>query len=309
MPETSNLETADEVITLEGVTKCYPAVTAVDNLTLKILPAEIFGILGPNGAGKTTTIEIMEGLKAPDSGEVTLFHEAGTGSRQQIGVALQQTSFFRRMTVGEILKQFSSFYRHPADMEDLLARFALQDKRESFIEDLSGGQRQRLILALALINDPKILLLDEPTVGLDPQIRHTIWDLILTLKRQGKSIVLTTHYIEEAERLCDRVAIIDHGRLLALDRPARLIRQSKSTGRIEILSSRPLDETSLSALPAVYACRRQGDHYDLLTTAPYDSGEGLLQYLKREQIEVQDIRLAQASLEDVFIELTGHGLR
>src|SRR4026209_1576754 len=212
---------------LRGIRKTYKDVTAVDGLDLEVHPGECFGLLGPNGAGKTTTIEICEGLNLPDAGEVQVLGQTWAANekalRQRLGISLQETQFSEKLTVAETLRLFGSFYVHPRPLEEVLELVQLGEKRQGRVGQLSGGQKQRLALACALVADPELFFLDEPTTGLDPQSRRQLWELIEEVKRAGRTVVITTHYMDEAERLCDRVAIVDHGKVIALGTPRHLI--------------------------------------------------------------------------------------
>ena len=250
------MQSAPPALALRGLRKAYGDVVAVDGLDLEVLPGECFGLLGPNGAGKTTTIEICEGLTPPDAGEVRVLGEHwGKGQsalKQRLGISLQETQFSEKLTVVETLRLFRSFYRRPRPIEAVLDAVQLQEKRNGRVGQLSGGQKQRLALACALVADPELFFLDEPTTGLDPQSRRQLWELIEGVKRAGRTVVLTTHYMEEAERLCDRVAIVDHGKVIALGTPRDLIAGLGAQhmvefriGEVEGDSGTPLDDSLL----------------------------------------------------------------
>src|SRR4030088_2123496 len=231
------------VIEVENLTKRYGDVEAVRGVSFSVSEGEVFGLLGPNGAGKTSTVEILEGLRTPDGGRVSVCglnpQRESAALKHEIGAALQSTSLPDKLRVMEALRLFASFYRRGRKPEELLKRFGLEEKRNTFYSQLSGGQKQRLALAMALVNDPKVVFLDEPTAGLDPQVRREIYDIIEELKKEKKTILLTTHYIEEAERLCDHVAIVDHGKVIAMGTPRELKERSGAVTRITVRMARP----------------------------------------------------------------------
>ncbi len=247
------------ILEVENLVKRYGDVEAVRDVSFSVEEGEVFGLLGPNGAGKTTTVEILEGLRDPDGGRVSVCgldpQRNSQELKHEIGAALQSTSLPDKLRVMEALRLFASFYKRRRKLEDLLKRFGLEEKRNAFYSQLSGGQKQRLALAMALVNDPKVLFFDEPTAGLDPQVRREIYDIIEELKRDKKTIVMTTHYIEEAERLCDRVAIIDHGKVIAYGTPRELKARSGGTTRIEVRLSKPESNGTLKSLEGVVDAR------------------------------------------------------
>src|SRR5579864_7632685 len=247
------------ILQVENLVKRYGDVEAVRGVSFSVEEGEVFGLLGPNGAGKTSTIEILEGLRDPDGGKISVCglnpQTQSQELKHEIGAALQSTSLPDKLRVMEALRLFASFYKRRRNPEELLKRFGLEEKRNAFYSQLSGGQKQRLALAIALINDPKVVFLDEPTAGLDPQVRREIYDIIEELKKEKKTILLTTHYIEEAERLCDRVAIVDGGRLIASGTPRELKKSSAGTTRIELRLARPLADGALGKLEGVADCR------------------------------------------------------
>src|SRR6201984_3868093 len=251
---------ANPVLQVENLVKRYGDVEAVRGVSFNVEQGELFGLLGPNGAGKTTTVEILEGLRDPDGGRVSVCgldpQRESAALKHEIGAALQSTSLPDKLRVMEALRLFASFYKRGRKPEELLKRFGLEDKRNTFYSQLSGGQKQRLALAMALVNEPKVLFLDEPTAGLDPQVRREIYDIIEELKREKKTIVLTTHYIEEAERLCDRVALVDQGRVIALGTPRDLKHASAGTTRIEARLAKPVTDGALARLEGVTDCRQ-----------------------------------------------------
>jgi ABC-2 type transport system ATP-binding protein len=301
------------ILQVESLVKRYGDVEAVRGVSFNVEEGEVFGLLGPNGAGKTSTIEIMEGLRTPDSGRVSVCgldpQKKPQELKHEIGAALQATSLPDKLRVIEALRLFASFYRRHRSPEELLKRFGLQEKRNTFYSQLSGGQKQRLALAMALVNDPKVLFFDEPTAGLDPQVRREIYDIIEELRREKKTIVMTTHYIEEAERLCDRVAIVDHGTVIALGTPRELKERSGDKTRLEVRLARPEPEEILKSLEGVSEGRILGDSYILHCQRPPQAIVSLVKYLESTGNELISLEIATPSLEDVFIELTGRRLR
>ena len=295
------------------------AVVAVDGLDLGIRRGECFGLLGPNGAGKTTTVEILEGILEPSAGEVELLGMSWARDevrlRERIGVALQETRFPERLSVAEVLDLFRSFYPRSRPVAALLADVELTEKRDAWVGKLSGGQRQRLAIACALVGEPDILFLDEPTTGLDPQSRRQLWDLVLRFRGAGGTVVLTTHYMEEAERLCDRVAIIDHGRIIKEGSPAELIRGLGAQHVIEFAlegaaAGAGLGESDLLALPAVTGARLAGDGACALTvTEPARALPALIALCSGRGAALARLETRHATLEDVFVTLTGRHLR
>ena len=301
------------IVQVENLTKKYGAVEALRGVSFEVHAGEVFGLLGPNGAGKTTTIEILEGLRTPDSGRVSVCgldpQRSGTSYKQQIGAVLQSTALPEKLRVSEALKLFASFYSRRRDTTDLLRRFGLEEKRNTSYMHLSGGQKQRLALALALVNEPKVVFLDEPTAGLDPQVRREMYDIIEELRRENKTILLTTHYIEEAERLCDRVAIIDQGRVIALGTPRELKHRSAGTTRIEVRLARPESGGALRKLEGVADCRELDGSYVLHSTRVPQTIVALVKHLEAQRNELASLEISAPSLEDIFLELTGRRLR
>ena len=301
------------IIRVEDLYKNYGAVEALSGVSFAVEEGEVFGLLGPNGAGKTTTVEILEGLRTPDRGtaEVCGLDPEGAGEslKELVGAVLQSTALPAKLRVKEALDLFANFYPHRADVHKLLRRFQLEEKANAFYSELSGGQRQRLALAMSLVNDPKVVFLDEPTAGLDPQVRREIYDIIEELRRGKKTVLLTTHYIEEAERLCDRVAIVDHGRIMALGTPRELKRKSAGTTRLEVRLARPAANGTLSHLEGVSDCRESEGTYVLYSARPPQTIVALVKQLEAENNELQSLEMFSPSLEDVFIELTGRRLR
>ena len=313
-------ETVEEVvIRIEGLRKGYGEVVAVDGVNLTVNRGEVFGILGPNGAGKTTTLEMIEGLRKPDAGKIEVAgYDAVRESedlKRIIGVQLQGTALFDYLTVRETLKLFADLYGTddpPARIRQLLDVVSLTEKAKSRVEALSGGQQQRLSLALALVNDPKIVFLDEPTTGLDPQARRNLWGLIRHIRSGGKTVVLTTHYIEEAEELCDRVAIMDQGRVLISDTPLALVRSLNMDATIlasvETEPGEHLD-ADLDHLPGVTGKERNGKDLRLRTEDPQTTIIGLMELAAERGMHLRNLSVRSANLEDVFITYTGRELR
>src|SRR5271167_3292649 len=258
---------ANPIIQVENLVKSYGDVQAVRGVSFSVEEGEVFGLLGPNGAGKTSTVEILEGLRALDGGRVSVCgldpQRDSQALKHEIGAALQSTSLPDKLRVMEALRLFSSFYKRRRNPEELLKRFGLEEKRNAFYSQLSGGQKQRLALAMALVNDPKVLFFDEPTAGLDPQVRREIYDIIEELESEKKTIVMTTHYIEEAERLCDRVAIVDHGKVVALGTPRELKERSGDKTRLEVRLAKPATDAALKNLDGVVDAREIGGAYVL----------------------------------------------
>ena len=296
-----------------GLVKRFTDVTAVNGLDLEIFTGECFGLLGPNGAGKTTTVEILEGLTVADEGTVELLGQHWNADdqalRERIGVQLQETQLPEKVTVAETLRLFRSFYKRGHSVEEVIRTVGLEEKRNSRVGKLSGGQKQRLAVACALVSDPELLFLDEPTTGLDPQARLSLWDIVEKFRGRGGTILLTTHYMEEATRLCDRVAIMDHGKVIALGTPAALIESLGADQVIEFSVASPLADDALTNLPAVKNLHKRGDVYALTVSEIGVALPALLAEIKRQQSEVVTLTTHQATLEDVFVSLTGRMLR
>lgn len=293
--------------------KRYPDTLAVDRLDLEIAGGECFGLLGPNGAGKTTTVEIFEGLTEPTAGEVRVLGEAWRGDglalRARLGIQLQETRFPEKLRVGEVVELFRSFYRRGLEPDEALARVSLQEKRRAFVRALSGGQKQRLSLACALVGDPELLFLDEPTTGLDPASRRQIWEIVEDLRARGRTILLTTHYMEEAARLCDRVAIVDRGRKLAEGTPADLVASLGAEHVVEVeVDDGALAEEALATLPGVEAVARTAGVFRLTVRDVARAVPPLLALLAARGVEARRLATHHATLEDVFLSLAGRTL-
>ncbi|MEO8437050.1 MAG: ABC transporter ATP-binding protein [Chloroflexota bacterium] len=304
---------AGSVVRVRGLVKRYGDVKAVDGIDFDVASGEIFGLLGPNGAGKTTTVEILEGLRAPDGGEaIVLGVDVAKGSdslKSRIGVSLQTAALYPKLTVVEVIDLFRSFYASSRPTDELIDLLGLGERRDARTKELSGGQRQRLAVALALVNDPELVFLDEPTTGLDPAARRALWDLIRDLKARGRSVLLTTHYMEEAEILCDRLAIMDHGHILEMGTVDQLIskRFNERAVRFDRIDSIP-DET-LAGLAAVASVKHDGDAVLLYSSDVATTVGALLALTESRGIEPQNLGIRRATLEDVFLDLTGRALR
>src|SRR5579862_841124 len=301
---------------VRNLRKAYQDVVAVDGLELEVRPGECFGLLGPNGAGKTTTIEICEGLTSADSGDVELLgmrwsSDAGQ-LRQRLGIQLQDTQLAEKLTVFETVRLFRSFFQQGPDTSAVIELVQLEDKRKSRVGNLSGGQKQRLALACALVGDPDFLFLDEPTTGLDPQARRQLWELIEEFKESGRTILLTTHYMDEAERLCDRVAIMDHGKVIAQGTPRELIVSTCAEQMVEFTAgsvSHALDVPSLRRIHGVREVRTENGAVLMQVTELHTAVPALLTELTRQNVPLTELRTHSATLEDVFVTLTGRHLR
>jgi len=304
---------------IRGLKKSFAApraesVRAVDGVDLDVRPGECFGLLGPNGAGKTTTIEICEGLTEADSGTVEIFGlnwlTSADALRQRIGVQLQETQFPDKITVEEVLRLFRSFYRRGLALDAAIRIAQLEEKRRARVGGLSGGQKQRLAMATALVGDPELLFLDEPTTGLDPQARRHLWDLVEDLKRGGRTIILTTHYMEEAERLCDRVAIMDHGKVIALGTPKELIATVGGEDIVEFaVSATGVNPEVLKQIPGVSSHRVDNSLHQLSVSELHTTVPKIFAALREQGLHLSEFRTHSASLEDVFVHLTGRNLR
>jgi ABC-2 type transport system ATP-binding protein len=306
------------IVQVEGLSKTYGATIAVDNISFEVRGGEIFGMVGPNGAGKTTTIECIEGLRRADRGTVRVLGLDPVHQERQLrpllGIQLQQANLPENIKVWEALDLYASFYSRTLDWQELIKRLGLIEKRDTAYKKLSGGQKQRLFIALALLNDPQLVFLDELTTGLDPRARHTIWDLVLDLRKRGKTVFLTTHFMEEAERLCDRVAILDHGQIVALDTPANLIASLEISERVVFGVDGGWSPEGLANLPRVTRVENLGDRIIVYGRANGSNGSvplvtDVVNALTAEGIRFSDLRTEQANLEDVFLTLTGRRMR
>jgi ABC-2 type transport system ATP-binding protein len=304
-------------IRCRGLVKHYGDVQAVRGLDLDVRAGECFGLLGPNGAGKTTTIEILEGLLPPTSGDVEILGRRWASDeralRERLGITLQETRLPDKLTVREILVMFRAFYARGRDVDGLLRDVSLEDKRDARYEHLSGGQKQRLAVACALVGDPELLFLDEPTTGLDPQSRRNLWDLVIDFRKRGGTVLLTTHYMDEAERLCDRIGVVDHGASIALGTPRELI---ASLGGEEVIAfsldpdhQGALDEPALRGLPGVRAVRREADGFAVTAEKLHVTLPALLAAATAVGGSLARLSTHRATLEDVFVHLTGRQLR
>jgi ABC-2 type transport system ATP-binding protein len=297
------------------VKKYDRGVVAVDGLDLEVPTGECFGLLGPNGAGKTTTVEILEGLLDPTAGDVeVLGMRWGTDERalrERLGVSFQETHLPDRLTVGEILALFRSFFVRGRSPDELLRAVSLEEKKSAWYSKLSGGQKQRLAVACALVGDPELLFLDEPTTGLDPQSRLQLWDVIEEFKRGGRTVLITTHYMDEAERLCDRVGVVDHGKLIALGSPRDLIASLGGQEVIELTleGDAPLDEVAAAKLPGVHGVRHAGSGFVLAVDPLHVALPALVDHLRVAGRTLERLSTRHATLEDVFVSLTGRHLR
>ncbi len=300
-------------IEVTNLTKRYGSLTAVDDISFAVQRGETFGVVGPNGAGKTTTLEMIEGLKRPTSGEI---HVEGRDVRKEpnavkaiIGVQLQGASFFENLTLTELVHVFAACYNRKVDAQRQLAEVQLTEKAGSRARELSGGQKQRLSIALALVNDPQVLFLDEPTTGLDPQARRNLWDLVRAIKAKGKTVVLTTHYMDEAEVLCDRVAIMDHARIVALDTTEQLLVKTGADSRIEFTAAAAPAAEMIRALAGVVAMEQEGQTHCLVTADAQATLDALFALVRSGAMKMHELTVRRATLEDVFLKLTGHQLR
>ncbi len=310
--ERSPAMTAEAVVSVRGLTKRYGSLQAVDGISFDVAAGTIFGMLGPNGAGKTTTVEMLEGLRDPDAGSARILgldalHDQ-QAIKQRIGVSLQSPALFPRLTVYEVLDLFGSFYEHAVRPDPLIETLGLQESRNKQTKFLSGGQQQRLSVALALVNEPEIVFLDEPTTGLDPQARINLWTVIEGVRAAGRTVFLTTHYLEEAERLCDRVAIVDHGAIIALGSPSDLIAENFSeTAILFQLAAPPLEQ--LRGLAGVTDVSAEGDEVTLYSRDVPQTMAALLDFGEQRGRKLERLSVRGPTLEDVFLKLTGSRLR
>lgn len=309
-------DAAPPIIDVHGLVKHYGELAAVDGVDLQVRENEIFGILGPNGAGKTTTLEMIEGLREPDAGTITI---AGIDAvadpaavKRVIGVQLQTTALFDHLSARELIQLFAALSGGDASgrrADELIELVSLQEKAGSYADQLSGGQRQRLSIALALVNDPTVVFLDEPTTGLDPQARRNLWDLISSLRDSGKTVVLTTHYMEEADVLCDRVAVMDHGQIIACDTPLKLIQSLDVVATIQARLSRSVNPGAFGAIPGAFDLTILNDQLAVRTHDVQETLGGLLRRADELDLRLENLATTQATLEDVFLTLTGRSLR
>jgi ABC-2 type transport system ATP-binding protein len=302
------------ILHVKELRKTFGDIVAVDRISFDVEPGEVFTIIGPNGAGKTTTLEMVEGLQTPDQGEISLkglnWKQHSERIKQFIGVQPQSSALFDLLTVYENLDVFASFYNKTRSLEEIMELINLTDHRNKRVKTLSGGQKQRLAIGLAMVNDPDLLFLDEPTTGLDPQARRNIWDIVLKLKQLGKTTILTTHYMEEAEKLSDRVCIVDQGRIVALDTSRNLIQQLTKEREIQLVfaGGEAMAERVADAVnehPSVSRCVRDGANLQLWSVRPEETLFRLFHYTTEQSIEVEQVAIKDMSLEDVFIAYTG----
>jgi ABC-2 type transport system ATP-binding protein len=300
-------------VVCRGLVKRYGDKVAVNGLDLEIHTGECFGLLGPNGAGKTTTVEMIEGLYRPDAGTIELFGLGwGTGHdreiRERFGVQLQETQLADKLTVAEVLGLFRSFYRRGKSVEELIAMLALEEERNRYFSRLSGGQKQRVAVGCALVGDPELLFLDEPTTGLDPRARKSLWTIVEQYRDQGRSVLITTHYMEEAAVLCNRIAVMDQGKIIALGTPRSLVDSLGMVQFVEFEVAHPLDEAPLAALPPVASVTTRGRHYRLRVERTLAALSAVLAELERQGVQPIGLSTHQATLDDVFLHLTGRAL-
>ena len=303
----------DTAVEVKNLTKRYGDLIAVNEVDFNIEKGEIFGLLGPNGAGKTTTIEMIEGLRQPDNGTISV---CGIDARKErdkikeiIGVQLQSTTIYDKIRVDEVIDLFRGYYQKTLDTDEILDMVSLNEKKNSYVSTLSGGQKQRVALALALVNDPEIIFLDEPTTGLDPQARRNVWDIVEDLGSKGKTVVLTTHYMEEAERLCNRLGIIDHGTIIALDTTRELIAKQNLDSAIEFTSSNGVSGDAFEKIDGVNKVTQDGREFVIQTTASSRVLGELSRISEENGFSLENIAVRKATLEDVFLALTGRKLR
>jgi ABC-2 type transport system ATP-binding protein len=300
-------------IEVENLTKMYGDFVAVDDISFTVNSGETFGILGPNGAGKTTTLEMIEGLKRITAGTIRVeghdVQKETHAVKSIIGVQLQASTFFERLNLVELIDTFAAMYRRKVDARELLKEVQLIEKADRAVKELSGGQKQRLSIAVGLVNDPKVLFLDEPTTGLDPQARRHLWDLVSWIKSKGKTVVLTTHYMDEAEVLCDRIAIMDHAKIAALDTTEKLLSSTGVHPRIEFTAKAAVPQDGLKQLAGVEKTEKNNNTYSLTTSDSQATLEALLAWCRTSNLQIEELTVKRVTLEDVFLKLTGHQLR
>lgn len=303
----------DLALQVRGLRKQYPKVLAVDGLDLDVRRGEVFGLLGPNGAGKTTTLEMVEGITPRDAGEIRIlgldWEKDSREIRSRIGVQLQSTSLYNKITAREALALFGSYYPRRRSPEELLELVQLTEKADAYQITLSGGQQQRLAIALALVNDPELVFLDEPTTGLDPQARRSLWDVVRQIKREGRTVILTTHYMDEAEALCDRLAIVDHGRAIAQGTPLELIQSLAIPSVVELAFDGSAPDPAALAARLGSAVEARGDLWEIPTPDPKTLLPRLLEATEALAVPYRQVHVRRATLEDVFLHLTGRSLR
>jgi ABC-2 type transport system ATP-binding protein len=300
-------------IEVANLVKIYGATRAVDGISFEVKDGEVFGMLGPNGAGKSTTTEMIEGLRTPDTGTVSVLGidviKNPDAVKQRIGIQLQTTALYQKLTVRELLKLFASFYSKSLPIAELITVVNLEEKADTISKNLSGGQKQRLAVALALVNDPEIVFLDEPTTGLDPQARRSMWDVVTNLQKRGKTVFMTTHYMEEAERLCDRVAVVDHGKMIALGPPQTLIRENFHQTALEFSTNEHLSAAELEVLPFVESIQAENGITTLYSNGVSRTTNALMALAEERSTELKGFAIRMATLEDVFLKLTGRRIR
>lgn len=300
-------------ISAQNLVKIYGDLRAVDDISLDVEYGEVFGMLGPNGAGKSTTTEMIEGLRKPDGGTISVLGQDVVKNpepvKQRIGIQLQTTVMFQKQTVREMIELFSSFFQKSLPTNDVIAAVNLEEKANTRSKDLSGGQRQRLAVAIALVNDPEIIFLDEPTTGLDPQARRSMWDVVANLKQRGKTVFMTTHYMEEAERLCDRIAVVDHGKIIALGTPQELINQHFHETALDFDTNSALPLETLQTLPNVVRAQIENGITTIFSDGVSRTTNGLMSLVEGQSTELKNFRIRSATLEDVFLKLTGRHIR
>ncbi len=307
------MERSLAVVEVQDLQKYYGEIRAVDGLSFTVEPGEIFGMLGPNGAGKSTTVEILEGIRTMDGGQVRVLgldpHRETGRLRNAIGIQLQSTSLYPRLNVREQLSMFGRLYEQSRNVEEVIDLVGLRERVSGLAKDLSGGQQQRLSVGLSLMNDPELVFLDEPTTGMDPQARRHLWDVIKGMQEQGKTVMMTTHYMEEAEYLCDRVAIVDHGKIIALDRPQQLVSENFAESTITFEPDGEPDLAAMKALPAVTNVILDDGTVELFSGDVPGTIGALLDYSEEQSIQIEDLHVRRATLEDVFLKLTGRRIR